>query len=145
LIHRGIIEKLGKYKRLREYTGTDDEINKICDLKKEIFSYYQEMCGVLGGKDEYKPSDVLVSKIILGTLGCVPAYDRYFIDGLRIRRIKPLSFGKKNLQELKKFFDANSKEFQYVQDRINKESGVLYPDMKLLDMYFWQLGFRGQI
>ena len=31
---------------------------------------------------KYKVSDTLVTKLLLGIIGCVPAYDRYFCIGI---------------------------------------------------------------
>ena len=31
-------------------------------------------------------SETLITKILMGTLGCVPAYDRYFVKGNKISK-----------------------------------------------------------
>ena len=38
---------------------------------------------VAGRKVVSSVSPVLITKILMGTLGCVPAYDRFFVDGIK--------------------------------------------------------------
>jgi hypothetical protein len=33
-------------------------------------------------------------------------------------------------------------EFQHEQARIERDSGIRYPLMKLVDMYFWEIGYE---
>jgi len=85
-------------------------------------------------------TDTLVTKILLGTLGCIPAYDRYFKIGVKsikdgqIKRAYRLD--KENFYHLIQFAKENIHEFR-TQDLSEK-----YPDMKLLDMYFWNIGIK---
>jgi len=76
----------------------------------------------------------------MGTLGCVPAYDRYFIDGIKDRNV---SMGNYNLQSLLKlvdFYEKNSVRIEEARQGV-KVYDMPYPQMKLLDMGFWQIGF----
>jgi hypothetical protein len=36
-----------------------------------------------GTPKDFSPSDTLITKFLLGTVGCTPACDRYFILGFR--------------------------------------------------------------
>lgn len=40
------------------------------------------------------------------------------------------------------FCQENLEELVAEQERIEAETGVFYPFMKLIDMYFWQLGAK---
>src|SRR5690606_14544667 len=56
-----------------------DQIDRILSAKEEIRQYYTNVEFVkptMDGEAKHNivPSDTLISKIILGTLGCVPAY-----------------------------------------------------------------------
>ena len=42
-------------------------------------------------------SDTLITKILMGTLGCVPAYDRYFIAGIKKEKVSTGNFKNKLL------------------------------------------------
>ena len=117
-------------------------IDDILELKKELFDYYRKVTFLKNNKEKtISPTDTLLSKIILGTLGCVPAYDRYFIDGLKIEGIKNLNFDKKSLNALFLFIDKNKDELLEVQKIIFDTTNIHYPLMKIVDMYFWQIGF----
>ncbi|MBI4842818.1 MAG: hypothetical protein HY809_00625 [Nitrospirae bacterium] len=84
----------------------------------------------------------MVTKILLGTLGCIPAYDRYFIDGLREKGISHSKLSKNNFLAVVGFYNNNKDSFDYVQKAIEDRNKIYYPTMKLVDMYFWQIGFE---
>ena len=85
------------------------------------------------------PSPILITKILLGTLGCVPAYDRFFIAGLDKLKIQPKTVTLKGLKALINFYKENMAEFDDLGKKI-KIGDRPYPLMKLIDMYFWQVG-----
>ena len=84
-------------------------------------------------------TDALATKILLGTLGCIPAYDRFVVIGLRKHGLRFSNLNKKNFLEMMSFCSSHRKEFQQVQAHISKR-GLEYPMMKIIDMYFWRLG-----
>lgn len=87
-------------------------------------------------------SSTLITKILLGTLGCIPAYDRFFIKSARDTGItkgdynfdNPLS----NLLELAEFYQTHFKELEKYRKRL-KVNDIEYPQMKILDMGLWQM------
>ena len=50
-------------------------------------------------KTPYRASDTLVTKIMMGTMGCVPAFDRYFKRALGVTGLK-----KKSLEKVSDFY-----------------------------------------
>lgn len=82
----------------------------------------------------------LVTKVLLGTLGCVPAYDRFFKDGLRITEIASSSFTKESLRSLINYYNLNYVLFGKISFKINQKMN--YPPMKIIDMCFWQIGYE---
>src|SRR5688572_2822634 len=69
-------------------------INAILEVKNQLANHYGSI-NFTKGADKTKsisPTDTLLSKIMLGTLGCVPAYDRYFIDGLKEMKMQHTGF-----------------------------------------------------
>lgn len=100
------------------------------------------------GADKPKPispTDTLLSKIMLGALGCVPAYDRYFINGLKEMKMEHTGFNEASLIELVTFIEKNKKEINQAQNLIKNKTKKHYPMMKLLDMYFWQIGYDKEL
>lgn len=90
------------------------------------------------------PTPTLISKILMGTMGCVPAYDRLFIEGLKKEKhnnnFSSFSFNEKSFEELVKFYKKNKGEIENIQKYISNNE-ITYPIMKLIDMYFWYIGF----
>jgi hypothetical protein len=87
-------------------------------------------------------TDTLVTKVLLGTFGCLPALDRYFVDGFRQTGNEYSKLNRAFVDRIVAFARANEGPLRDEQARIEKVSGVRYPLMKLVDMYFWQIGFE---
>jgi len=83
-------------------------------------------------------SYTLITKILLGTIGCIPAYDRFFIDGLGSNKYVKKRFNStRSFKELIEFYEINKKEI----DEITKKCKGYVP-MKIIDMYFWEIGIE---
>ena len=101
---------------------------------------------VVGKNVKCGVSETLITKILMGTLGCVPAYDRYFVDGIKEYNIKPACFSQKSIQSLAMFYAGNEKLFEETRTRLRIQEGdIEYPQMKLLDMGFWQIGKENEM
>ena len=86
-------------------------------------------------------SDILVSKILMGTLGCVPAYDNYFVKAVRKLGVASGLFGKESVKKLISFYESNRLQFDAVRKSMRMPgTKLIYPQMKFLDMGFWQMG-----
>lgn len=85
-------------------------------------------------------SDTSITKILMGTLGCVPAYDRYFVSGIRSQKIASGTYNIKSILQLVDFYEKNIEQLDSVQKNFNV-ADMLYPQMKIFDMGFWQIGF----
>jgi len=90
-----------------------------------------------------QPTDTLITKVILGTFGCLPACDRYFVDGLKSQWLKYSCLNDKFVERILGFCHEHLPELQKEQASIEESGGLRYPLMKLVDMYFWQLGYEG--
>ena len=76
----------------------------------------------------------------MGTLGCVPAYDRYFISGVKSQRVTTGIYNINSLLRLVEFYEQNKIRLEEARKNL-KVFGIPYPQMKMLDMGFWQIGF----
>ncbi len=152
LIHKGAVDILFSIEGQKLKCNSKNEvakysINHILDLKDRLANHYKNI-QFTKGADKPKPispTDTLLSKILLGTLGCVPAYDRYFIDGLKEKKIKNTAFNDTSLNELFVFIDTNKTEIDNAQKHILTQTKQHYPLMKILDMYFWQIGYDKEV
>ena len=145
LIHKEVVQRLLENKHLRlrkgqaDYSGSD--ISEIIELCRWIKGWYKNNTGKINGEvREANATPTLVTKIVLGALGCIPAYDRYFIDGLRSEKIDPLIPNQKSIKALVDFYISHRGQFDSLQMKIKTIGGRPYPAMKLIDMYFWQIG-----
>lgn len=75
----------------------------------------------------------------MGTLGCVPAYDRYFISGIKKQKVASGNYNMKSIVQLVDFYERNIVELENIRKDM-KVNGMAYPQMKILDMAFWQIG-----
>ena len=94
---------------------------------------------------DFQPTDTLLTKILLGTVGCAPACDQYFIIGFRRSghlELRYSQFDSNLLCRVFRFCRQHKEAFREAQEDIAKSSGIHYPLMKLADMYFWNIGFR---
>ena len=75
----------------------------------------------------------------MGTMGCVPAYDRYFIAGIKSVQIATGNYNISSIMQLAKFYEQHFDEFEAARKKLVLND-ITYPQMKLLDMGFWQMG-----
>lgn len=101
---------------------------KLVGFIRNAYSSY-----VVNGKTP-NVTDTLVTKILLGTLCCTPAYDACFVKALRKYQINS-AFNKDSFQQLVSLCNNNNL-LESVDSQID------LPDMKLIDMGFWEIGFR---
>lgn len=124
------------------------------DLKEEIKRSYNSIRKSIpeysNAKNEI--SDVLITKVLMGTLGCVPAYDRFFRETVTgseygekgIYKIASGYFSKNSIKELYNFYDAHDDDLESIRKTMKIGENIEYPQMKLIDMGFWQLGFEAE-
>ena len=93
-------------------------------------------------------SNILVSKVLLGTLGCVPAYDRFFVDAVKKNKVTTGNYNIASLQKLIKFYEEHQEKLENLRSEFlikyefdGEEKTLDYPQMKLLDIGFWKIGF----
>lgn len=84
-------------------------------------------------------SQVLITKIVLGTLGCVPAYDRFFGIGVKYLGLEKDSCNEESFLELADFYEAHNDRLEEARHGMQCEV-LTYPQMKLLDMGFGRSG-----
>ncbi len=145
-IHKAVVEKLLKFRHFQrlDFSSIDDtDLEKIIGLAEWIKNWYSENIKTINGESKSaNATDTLVTKIMLGTIGCIPAYDRYFINGMRQSGIRYSKLSQKNLKAVSEYYQKNEPEFIKAQKFISKKCNFSYPAMKLVDMYFWETGFQ---
>lgn len=120
----------------REFGANNDYdlIPTILDVAEGIKEAYRDSANF---ENTSQPTDTLVTKVILGTFGCLTACDRYFIDGFKSAGFSYSCLNRKFVERVLTFSKENLHDLREEQSRIESIGGVKYPLMKLIDMYFW--------
>ena len=146
-VHKPVIKILleDKYSSLwgieiNQYKNIENQ-EKLKDLVSRIKEVYNEIrLSVKQSIPKNELSDTLVTKVLMGTLGCVPAYDRYFISGVRNEKAASGNFNIRSILELVGFYNKYYDDFEQARKQM-MVCGMEYPQMKILDSCFWQVGF----
>ena len=141
-IHKGVVNIAKDFKKLRVLSNSTFPKIKMVQSCFEDFSNYYSSITYSNGKETkfISATNTLISKVMLGIFGVIPAFDRYYIYGAK-ERLRIKSFNINHLPELYSYAKVHMKEIEACQAYILKKSGYWYPPMKILDMYFWQIGF----
>jgi len=108
----------------------------VADYNEENISLLlgckQQIINALG--KENKPSDTLVTKIMLGVFANIPAFDQYFRKSLKVH-----SVNKKSLLKIKEFYIQNKEDFDSFKIHTfdfltSTETNTIYTKAKLIDM-----------
>lgn len=149
-IHTEVVGELLKEKYDTLCGITCSELKKeenqklLFDLSDFISVYYNNVRKDVKGKAiKSNLSYTLITKILMGTMGCVPAYDRYFINAIKDKKVAVGSYNSKSILQLVDFYEKNADEFEAARKNMKvKACDLPYPQMKFLDMGFWQIGFE---
>lgn len=114
----------------------------------EIISVYKNISNILKEqiakslgkkKDNVKVSVTLVTKIMLGVFGCVPAFDQYFYHTFHNMYGGFGKLGNTELDLLQRFYVKYKSEIDSFQipvlDFAGNNTNLLYKKAKLIDMY----------
>ena len=143
-----VVEKILKpeYDCLFGVACTDLRESEVQDRLEDLRDYIAEHFGPIrdevAGREVPTPvSPVLITKILMGTLGCVPAYDRFFQDGVATYKVTTQEYSRNSLLKLVDFYEEHNDRLKEAR-RGMRTDDLIYPQMKLLDMGFWQVGFE---
>ncbi len=115
---------------------------------KVILDVYDQIRDIIIDNKDNNRHIVLITKIMLGVFGCIPAFDQYFTDTFR-EICKPLpgrhgfrSVNQDALNHIKKFYEENKEEIDELHEAIytmdfgtGAETNRKYSRAKIIDMY----------
>ena len=146
-VHIGAVKILmdNKYLDLFDPYLFQSNRSRYIDLTADVFCRLYNYYDAFAKKVSKNVSDTLVTKIILGVYGCMPAYDRYFKKGIAsvgckqniiVQNIKSV------LAELVCVADALDPQITAVlmNVRTTWDRCALFTPMKIVDMIFWKIG-----
>lgn len=131
-VHIGAIRILlnPMYRQLHKISPSqycDDNITLLLNVFVELKNHYKHK-GV-------SPTDTLITKILLGTLGCTMALDNQVKSSLGKPEFKiTQKFGVKHLEDMKRYYDNNKFVIDAVVSEINNPR---YHILKCMDMAFF--------
>ena len=147
-VHTPIVEEILKpeYNCLFGLACADvrnsDVWEQLKNLSDFIAAHFQPIRDEVAGREVVSSvSPVLITKILMGTLGCVPAYDRFFEEGAKYLGLEKKSYNKDSLLELADIYEAHNDRLEEAR-RGMRTDDLIYTQMKLLDMGLWQVGFE---
>lgn len=99
--------------------------------------------------DKARVSRVLITKILMGAFGSVPAYDRYFCAGAKECGV-PQTFSERSFPKLCAFVrdswdgvERTAKKMKFLVAE-GAELGLCYPPMRVIDKGLWCLGLEAE-
>ena len=135
-----------------------EELEQIIELANTAYQKIFDAYGTIDEKKYLEPENekdepitvTLITKILLGTFAISPAFDTFFISGIRCykKNNKEVKLGCASFYEkADDFKDCLDYLFHFCKENgqkinIPKLNPFNYPMIKKLDMYFWQLGFQ---
>ncbi len=138
-VHEGITEIVLKEEHnflydLNHDNFDDKTLKHIYKLYQEIWQEYEKKFTLINHKEDNGiPTKTLVTKIILGIFGCMPAYDSYVEEELKLLEIKH------SISNEKKFFESMKEILEHFKD-CELEADKKYPYMKKIDMNLFMIG-----
>lgn len=115
-----------------------DDVKQLLSFYKPFLEYYLAFTyfdknNLLGVR---KSTNTLISKIILGTLGCCPAFDGYFNYEVKKYDLGFTKFTNKSFEEIFIFIEANKTDLLQLQTELLLSEKIHYPLLKLVDIFF---------
>ncbi len=116
-----------------------DNFQKIIDAAHEIRDVLRD--------DELNPTDTLVTKIMLGVFGNIPALDTYFSKSFGVRTVN-----EKGLNRIYKFYSQNKEVKKAIDDfkihtldlSTGEKTDIKYKKAKIIDMVGFVQGLNKQ-
>lgn len=118
--------------------------------KELVFEIFIALTELLGEIFNITPTITLVTKIMLGIFGCIPAFDRFFTKVFHSLNNKGFtsnhSLKKQDVDTLLQFYGSHKKAFDKMKQTIHmidsngKETKETYSIAKLIDMFGFEYG-----
>ncbi|UYZ83839.1 hypothetical protein MTZ49_14795 [Entomomonas sp. E2T0] len=147
------------FKGLIEYIDEMDKVYWTIDVPEFtdeniefLISLYNQIAKKI--KLDNRKKVTLITKIMLGIWGCVPAYDSYFtktFSNIFAGECAFTSFNKKSLESIKKFYEAyqldidclaKDGDYRTLDFNTGEMTNLPYTKSKIIDMYGFQKSYK---
>lgn len=132
-VHLGVVAFLRtkSAQMLRSVCPQPGDIEAILTAKNAIEEQYTRE----GLEEDVSVTDTLSSKIMLAALGCVPAYDRFLVAGLRSADVSG-RFARRSISQILDYVEANRNSLELARARLSSSVEFDAPMMRVIDMHF---------
>lgn len=143
-VHIGALKILmdNKYRDLFDPYLFQSNRSRYIDLTADVFCSLYNYYDALAKKVSKNVSDTLITKIILGVYGCMPAYDVYFKKGIAsvngLQNINCNNVGTA-LKQISNIADTLLPQIAPILGSSWNKCNI-YTPMKIVDMIFWRIG-----
>src|SRR5512136_36812 len=124
-VHLGVIDLLAepRFSDLwnSEFGAGDNDSDLVPIILNVIDSIRKAYSPFVPVKDTRKPTDMIITKVILGTFGCLPACDRYFITGFKDAGFSYSYLNSRFMERLLEFCQDNMIILRKEQTRIETD------------------------
>lgn len=154
LVHKDAVEAIlnKKYNCLLgcDVDSLEENLRLLFKLSRKLKTIYdkirKKVCDEMDKDNpEMQVSDTLITKILLGTLGCAPAYDRFFMEGITDTKTANRQFDCDSMKKIIKHYKENKKSYEAIRKKMVVKGGACYPPMKVVDMVFWNYGYNKRL
>lgn len=143
-----IVERLidSKYDRLWQVdfltSFEEKDIDLLFRLKVDLENVIIKNNNIDGDGNEHR-LHLIITKIIMATMGCIPAYDRYYKEGFKKFYKINVDFNKKSFIRMIDIINKDDLLREGLEQRcLLKDSKCEYPKMKIIDLHFWLAGLN---
>jgi hypothetical protein len=145
-------EELIKYISKLERTIWEIQPSEYVEKYEVINNLYKDICEIV--IEDNNRAIVLITKIMLGVFGIVPAFDEYFCKCFK--KVNPqlskfTSFNKNSLEVVQNFYEENQTEINNLSNQIftkdfidSTQNRFNYTKAKIIDMYGFVIGTKEQ-
>lgn len=143
-IHIPLVKAILDFSDVRGKNPADfcDEQNGAALLGRleKLYERVKDHCAQFCHAKTYEASGTLMSKIILGTLGIVPAYDTHVSGVLNTYGIATGDFSMESFRKFARYFTTNHTETVGRMTAEMQEICPLYTRTKVIDGLLWYVG-----
>lgn len=117
-------------------------ISLLFELKRDLESEIIKSNKIDGDNRKHQ-LDLIITKIIMVTMGCIPAYDRYYKEGFKKKYNISVNFNKRSFTQMIDLVKSDEKIKKVSnQSCLIQYTKIKYPPIKLIDLYFWLIGLN---
>ncbi len=120
----------------------EKDVDLLFELKTDLENVIAKNNEIDGDNNIHR-LHLIITKIIMATMGCIPAYDRYYKEGFKKFYNINVDFNKKSFLKMIDIINNDNNLKEGLNHKcLLKNSYYEYPKMKIIDLHFWLAGLN---